>query len=69
MIRSGSAPGHVAALRQRDALVEAEQVGVVRVLVLDHDRDVVERRGKVGRQRVERCLDVVVEGHEIMVSG
>jgi hypothetical protein len=47
----------VAALWQRHAVVEAEEVGIVRVLVLDDDRDVAERAGDLGREVVESGLD------------
>jgi hypothetical protein len=46
------------------ALVETEQVGIVRVLVLDDDGDVLEAAREVGRQRVERAPDVLVEVHQ-----
>jgi hypothetical protein len=45
------------------ALVQAEQVRVVRVLLVDDDGDVLEAAGEVGRERVERPADVVVEVH------
>ena len=57
--------GHVAALRERHAVVEAEQVGILRVLVLDDDGDVLERRCEIGRELVERGADVVVERHRM----
>src|SRR5256885_13485756 len=40
------------------ALVEAEKVGVVRVLVFDDDGDVLEAARELGRERVERPADV-----------
>ena len=42
--RVGQRTGVVAALGQRDSLVEAEQIGILGVLVLDDDRDISERR-------------------------
>src|SRR5687767_5934672 len=67
----GELTGHVAALRERNAVVEAEEVGVVRVLVLDDDRDVLEGRGEVGRQLVERGTNVPLERHgrRLAISG
>jgi hypothetical protein len=50
-----------AALGQRDAVVEPEQVGVVGMLVFDDDRDVLERTGEIAREGVERGADVVFE--------
>ena len=58
----------VAAFGQRHAVVEAEDVGLLGVLVLDDDGDVPERRGDVGRQRVECRTDVIVEGHRSPVD-
>jgi hypothetical protein len=50
------------ALGQRDPVVDAQQVGVLRRrLLLDEDDDVVDTRGDLGRQRVERLLDQSVE--------
>src|SRR5207248_4107850 len=46
------------------AVVQPEEVGVVRVLVLDDDGDVLEAAGEVGRQRVERAPDVLLEAHQ-----
>ena len=40
--------GHVAAFGERDAVVEAEQVRILWMLVLDDDGDVLERSGEVG---------------------
>ena len=39
-----------APLGQRHAVVEAEEIGILRVLVLDDDGDVLERSGDVRRQ-------------------
>ena len=50
---------------KRDAVVQAEEVGIVRVLVLDDDGDVLERGGEVRRELVERRSHVVVERHRI----
>ena len=44
-------------------MVEAEQVRIVRMLVLDDDGDVLERSGEVGRKLVESSANVVVERH------
>src|SRR5919109_3606528 len=41
--------------------VEAEEAGLIRVLVLDHDRDVVERLRQLGRNVVQRRADVLLE--------
>ena len=46
-------------------MVQAEQVGILRILVLDHDSDVLERRCEIGRELVERCANVLVERHRI----
>ena len=46
-------------------MVEAEQVRIVRILVLDDDGDVLERSGEVGRELVERSANVVVERHRM----
>jgi hypothetical protein len=51
----------VLALGQRDALVQPEQVRVLRVLVLHDDHDVVEPSGELRRERVERVGDVALE--------
>src|SRR6266511_4108143 len=45
-------------------LKQPKQVGFLRVLLLDDDRDVVERSRELGRQRVERATDVRVERHQ-----
>src|SRR5262245_10875160 len=47
-------------------LEEAEEVGILRVLVLDDHGDVVETAREVGRQRVESTAHVLVErrGHQ-----
>src|SRR5215211_2306422 len=49
------------ALWKRDAVVEAEEVGVLGILVLDHDGDVLERPCQLRRQQVERRPHVPVE--------
>ena len=51
----------VAALGQGHALVEPEQVGIVRVLVLDRDLHVPDRLLQLRRQRGERPLDMRLE--------
>ena len=43
------------------ALPEPEEVRVAGILFLDDDRDVLERPGDAGRQRVERPPDVLLE--------
>jgi len=55
-------PRPVAALRQRDALVEAEQIGIVGVLVLDRELEVPDRLPELGRERCQGPLDVLLEG-------
>jgi hypothetical protein len=42
-------------------VVEAEEVGIVRVLVLDDDRDVAEPAGDLGREVVESGLDQLLK--------
>src|SRR5437763_3253903 len=44
-------------------LPEAEQIGIVRVLLFDDDDDVLECDGELRRQRVERSPDVPLEAH------
>src|SRR5882672_5103585 len=44
-------------------LPESEQVGVVRILGLHHDGDVLEGAGEPGRQLVERSPNVLLERH------
>src|SRR2546421_9338926 len=51
----------LAPLGQRDPEVEAEEVGVFGVLVLDHDLDVRHRPAQLGRQRLDGAADVVLE--------
>ena len=46
-------------------MVQPEEIGIVGVLVLDDDGDVLEGCGQVGWQLVERCSHVVVERHLI----
>ena len=58
-------PGHVAALGERNAVVQAEEIGVLGVLGLDDDRHVGEGGGEVRRELVERCANVVVERHRM----
>src|ERR687892_1986018 len=57
----GQRAGHVAALGERYAVVEAEQVRIVGVFVLDDDREVLERPGQVRRKLVEGGPDVILE--------
>src|SRR5262249_22696980 len=49
------------AIRLRDAVIEAEQILVRGRLVVDDDRHVLEQPGDVGRERVDRLLDVPLE--------
>src|SRR6187397_3173986 len=48
---------------------EAVEVGLLAVLVLDHDRHVVERGCEVGWEGVERGGDVLVEGRHAFARG
>ena len=50
-----------AALGQREALVEPEQVRLVGVAVLDQDDDVVQQLHQLGRHLVERVGDELLE--------
>jgi hypothetical protein len=61
----GQRPRHVSPLGQRHALVQPVQVGIVPVLVLHHDGDVLQRCREVRRQRIEGRADVIVEAHRI----
>ena len=54
-------PAVVLPLGQGDTFVQTQQVGLVRVLVLDDNDDVAEARGELGRQRIEGVLDNCVE--------
>ena len=58
----GQAPRPVAALGEWDALVEPEEVGVVRVLLLDRDLDVPDRLPQLGRERAEDAGNPFLEG-------
>ena len=60
--------GHWAAFRERHAVEQTVEVGVVRVLVLHHDRDVLQAGGELCREAVERLSDDVVEPHYRTVS-
>ena len=51
------------ALGERDAVVEAEEVGVLPVLVLDDDLHVRHRLAELRGQGLERRADVVFELH------
>ena len=51
------------ALGERYAVVEAEEVGVVGVLVLDDDGEVLQGSCEVGRKLVEGGADVILEAH------
>ena len=46
------------------AVVPAEQVGLFAVLVLDHDRDVVERAGELRWKIGQRCVHLLFEIHQ-----
>src|SRR6476620_786974 len=63
--RVGRHARHVAPLCERDAVVETKQIGIVRVLVLDDHRDVLESGGEMRRELVERRAHVILEGHLI----
>src|SRR5262245_13233282 len=56
-------------LGERDAEIEAEEVGIFRVLVLDDDLDIRHRLPEVGGQRRERPLHVLLEGHYAGCTG
>jgi hypothetical protein len=64
-----------AALGQRETLVEAEQVGLLVVAVLDQDDDVVHEPHQLGRHLVERIGDQRLEDldrerlHQLVGSG
>src|SRR5437762_1172422 len=60
----GHGAGPVAALGQRRALVETEEIGILAILLLDRDLDVRDRLRELGRERVERPGDVVLERHQ-----
>jgi hypothetical protein len=45
-------------------VVQAEEVGVVRVRVLDDDRDVTKGRGDLRGKRVQGRPNVVFKGHK-----
>jgi hypothetical protein len=49
------------AVGQRDALVQADQVGILGMAVGDQHDDVVDRRGEFGRNEVERIGDQFLE--------
>src|SRR5438034_6608046 len=55
------------ALRERDALVEAEQPASPRRFVLDHDLDVRHRVAKLLRQRVDDLLHGPLEVERLLV--
>src|SRR5688572_1419662 len=59
----------LAPVHERHAEIEAVQVRVLWVLVLDDDLDVRHRRPKLGRQRLECAPDVVLEGQYAGRSG
>ncbi len=48
------------AFGQRDALIQPQAVGLIRVAALDEHDDVVDRRGKVGRNQIQ-CV-----GHQLL---
>src|SRR5207244_13225575 len=54
----------VAALGERHALVEPEEVGLVGMLVLDRDLDVPNRLPELPRQGRQGTLDVLLEPHQ-----
>jgi len=58
----GQRPRLVVAFRQRHALVESEQVGIVGMLVLDRELEVPDSLPELGRERPERPFDVLLEG-------
>ena len=58
-------PCDVAPFRERNAVIEPEQVRVFWVLVLHDDSHVLECRRDVGRELVESRPDVVVEGRRL----
>jgi hypothetical protein len=47
-----------------EAVVPAEQVRLLRMLVLDDDGHVLERSGDLGREVVDRRLDMLFERHQ-----
>src|SRR5262245_15386645 len=51
-------------LAEADAEIHAEQPGLVGVLLLDDDGDVVEHPGELVGQLVERRLDLILELHQ-----
>src|SRR5215210_2183896 len=53
----------------RVGLPQPEQVWILRVLLLDHDREVLEALRELGRQRVERPPYVLLEPHQLGLSG
>ena len=60
-VREGAEVGAVA-LGERDAGVEAEEIGVVsRRIVLDDDDDIAEQRGELIWDAVERLSDEILE--------
>ena len=57
----GKRAGPVASLRQRHALVQAEEVGIVRVLVLDGDIEVAHGRPQLRRERLDGPRNPILE--------
>src|ERR1700756_4493810 len=57
----GKGAGPVASLRQWHALVQAEEVGIVGVLVLDRDLEVAQGCPQLRRERLDGPLNTVLE--------
>jgi hypothetical protein len=59
----GEEPAHVPAFGERYAVIEAEEIGILGVLVLDDDGDVLERPRDVRRELVEGRANLLLEAH------
>src|SRR6476619_8420568 len=51
------------ALGQRRSFVQAEEIGILGMLVVDDDSNVFERVRELRRQRIERRAHMLLEGH------
>src|SRR4026209_914065 len=67
--RVGEEAALVSALRQRHAMVEAEEIGILGVLVLDDGREGAERALQVLRELVEGLAYRILEGHGLGMLG